>query len=113
MRKIKAGIPPETLVLLINLVVDITEGFLSLRLLLKMFGASAIAPFVRWLYETTEPLITPFAGMFPSPKLTGGLTIEFSSLFAMTFYIFVGYVITEILETLIYLAGRRVIKVED
>jgi hypothetical protein len=108
MRRINAAPSPEILILFVTVVIDIVEGFLGLRLLLKLFGASTDAPFVRWLYETTDPLIAPFSGMFPSPQLTSGLNIEFTSLFAMVFYIFVGYVITEVLHSLIYLASRRI-----
>jgi len=99
--------PPKLIAVLINLVTSLVEGLLGLRIILKLFGASTAAPFVRWVYETTAPLITPFTGMFPSPKLPEGFVIEFSVLFALMVYVFIGYLATELLETLIYYGGQR------
>lgn len=106
MKKV-ARVSPDFLILLTNVIIDITESLLALRLILKLFGASTVAPFVRWVYETTDTLIAPFSGMFPSPKLTAGLTIEFSALFAIIFYIFIAYIITEVIETFASFSSKR------
>ena len=92
--------PAAFLNLLISFILNLVEGLLMLRIILKLFGASMAAPFVTWAYETTQPLLTPFIGMFPSPLLTGGFIIEFSSLFALIVYAFVGYLAVELVETL-------------
>lgn len=76
--------------------------FLALRIILKLFGANTAAPFVNWVYETSEPLISPFRGMFPHPVLTGGFVIEFSTLFALLVYVLIGYAIGELLDFLSY-----------
>src|SRR3989338_9471070 len=94
--------PPQLIALLINIVTNLVEGLLGLRIILKLFGASTVAPFVRWIYETTQPLLAPFIGMFPSPKLSEGFVIEFSALFALIVYAFIGFLATELLDTLIY-----------
>ena len=99
--------PPRLIAILINLITGLIEGLLGLRIILKLFGASMSAPFVRWVYETTQPLLTPFIGMFPSPKLLEVFIIEFSALFALMVYIFIGYLATELLETLIYYDSQR------
>lgn len=78
-----------------NLVFGFAEVILSLRILLKLFAASTQAPFVRWVYATSRPLLQPFSGMFPEPDLAQGAVIEFSSLFALVVYAFVGYVVSE------------------
>jgi uncharacterized protein YggT (Ycf19 family) len=92
--------PVHFLNLLINFILNLIEGLLMLRIILKLFGASTRAPFVTWVYETTQPLLGPFLGMFPSPLLTGGFIIEFSSLFALIVYAFVGYLAVELVNTL-------------
>jgi uncharacterized protein YggT (Ycf19 family) len=97
----------QVLVSLISGIVNVVEFFLSLRIILKLFGASVGAPFVRWVYETTAPLLAPFTGMFPSPELSGGFEIEFSALFALMVYAFTGYLIVEVLENLEYQALQR------
>ena len=97
----KLSIPPQFIVILVNGVTSLIEGVLGLRIILKLFGSSTIAPFVRWIYETTDQLLTPFSGMFPAPKLTGGFVIEFSSLFALIVYSVIGYLAAEIIKSLI------------
>lgn len=101
------GLPPQILIAFINLVANLIEGLLLLRVTLKLFGASTIAPFVFWVYQTTDPLLTPFAGMFPTPSLTGGFVIEFSALFALMIYAFISYAAVELIDTLAYRGRRR------
>ncbi|MCL4364367.1 YggT family protein [Patescibacteria group bacterium] len=83
---------------MLNLLVVFAEGIVGTRILLKMMGASTSAPFVRWVYNTSRPLLSPFEGMFPSQTLRGPLTIEFSAIFALFAYMFLGYVIQEIIS---------------
>ena len=91
---------PRFLIRLINLVTDIVVGLLGLRIVLKILGASTAAPFVAWVYDTTRPLLTPFQGMFPSPELAPRLTLEFSAVFAIVVYSFVGYILSDIVRTM-------------
>jgi uncharacterized protein YggT (Ycf19 family) len=83
------------MIYLINVIIGIAQTIIGLRIILKLFGASAGAPFVRWLYETSQPLLHPFVGMFPSPVLDGNFVIEFSALFALIIYSLVGYFLTQ------------------
>lgn len=80
---------------MLNLLVAFAESAIGLRVLLKLMGASTNAPFVRWVYETSSPLVAPFQGMFPSPTFTGPFTIEFSAIFAVFAYMFLGYILQE------------------
>lgn len=36
----------------INFLFGLTEGLLGLRVILKLFGANAAAPFVNWIYNS-------------------------------------------------------------
>ncbi|HCR80890.1 MAG: hypothetical protein UY13_C0002G0063 [Candidatus Pacebacteria bacterium GW2011_GWB1_47_8] len=102
--------PSEMLVNLVNFIVGLVELFLGLRIVLKLFGARTVAPFVDWVYDTTEPLLSPFAGMFPSPTIEGGFIVEFSALFALMVYAFVGYLLVDVLDAMTYrneLRGRE------
>jgi uncharacterized protein YggT (Ycf19 family) len=92
-------INPQLLALFSGVLVSFVEGVIGLRIILKLMGASTAAPFVRWVYETSKPLLYPFEGMFPSSQVGGiPFTIEFSALFALFIYVFVGYLIQEILQ---------------
>lgn len=92
---------------LINAFFTVVESLILLRIMLKLFGASASAPFVQWMYATTDPLLYPFLGMFPSPILTGGFVIEFSAFFGLVVYALLGYAISEIIATIAYRAELR------
>lgn len=81
-----------------DLIIGIIEFLLSIRILLKLLGASTKAPFVVWVYETTKPLLVPFEGMFPTSNLPIGVVIEMSTLIAVVVYAFIGV----LLETIIF-----------
>ncbi len=91
--------PVRMLAGLVHFVIGLVELLISLRIILKLFGASTSAPFVQWVYETSYPLIAPFHGMFPAPQLSGLFVIEFSAVFALVVYMFVGYFLTEAVAT--------------
>src|SRR5688572_20158357 len=85
---------------LTDTILGIIEFLLSLRLLLKLLGASANAPFVQWVYETTKPLLAPFEGMFPTSTLPVGLVLEISTLFALITYAFIGVLLESAIRQL-------------
>jgi uncharacterized protein YggT (Ycf19 family) len=86
-------------------------GFVSIlllfRIVLRLFGASTAAPFVNWIYDTTESLISPFVGMFPAPTIDGTFVIEFSAIFALLVYVLIAFFIESIIH---WLKGLRVEK---
>lgn len=91
---------------LINVFLLIVETSLSLRFVMKFFGANNSTPFVKWLYNNTEPLLSPFINIFPAPEIQSQFTIEFTSLFAIIIYMIVGYTIMEILD-IIFSSARE------
>ncbi|MCR4279942.1 MAG: YggT family protein [Candidatus Komeilibacteria bacterium] len=88
----------SVLLAVINVIFGVIEILIGLRIILKLFGASTGAGFVQWVYETTQPLLTPFLGMFPSPRLEGGFVLEFSALFALIVYGLLAYLLSEIIR---------------
>ena len=97
------------IITLIEAIFAIAEFFLGLRLLLKFFGANTRAPFVRWVYGTSEPLLEPFRGMFPAPVLEGRFVLEFSTLFALVVYALIAYFLIELIGH-VYRASRDAIR---
>jgi uncharacterized protein YggT (Ycf19 family) len=81
-----------------DLIIGIIEFLLSLRILLKLLGASSSAPFVQWVYETTRPLLAPFEGMFPTSTLPVGFVLEVSTLFALITYAFIGVLLESVIH---------------
>lgn len=79
-------------------VIALVEILLIFRFVLRLLAANPSAGFVSWVYETTRPLLTPFLFAFPTPSISGGFALEFTTLFAIFAYAFIGYVLQEILE---------------
>ncbi len=87
---------------LIEFIFGVVEFFIALRVLLKLLGASPQAPFVAWVYDTSQPLLAPFSGMFPAAPLQGRFVLEFSALFGLVVYAIVAYMISEIVRIVSY-----------
>jgi uncharacterized protein YggT (Ycf19 family) len=81
-------------------VFGLIEIMIVLRIMMKMLGASTVAPFVSWLYETTEPLLAPFSGVFPTPQVSGGFVLEISALVALVVYGLAGFLINTLVTTI-------------
>jgi uncharacterized protein YggT (Ycf19 family) len=102
------------LLLLINTIFGFVEAILGIRFILKLFAASPEAPFIRWLYAISEPLLRPFLGAFPSPVLEQGVVLEFVTLFAIIIYALLRYFLIELIYYITYgtrrahiVSGRR------
>lgn len=91
---------------LLSMVTHIIQTLLGLRIILQLFGASATAPFVQWIYQTTQPLVSPFIGMFPSPEIESGFVIEFSAIFALLAYAILAYLLEELLAAVAFSSTR-------
>ena len=71
------------------------------RFLLKLLGASSASSAVAWVYQTSEPLLQPFALAFPSSTVQRGSVLEYTTLFALFVYAFLGYAAEALLDILI------------
>lgn len=75
---------------LIHLAVGIAEAILALRIVLRLFDANPLTPFVHWIYTTSETLLFPFRGVFPSGVIGRGYVLDFTALFALIIYAIAG-----------------------
>jgi uncharacterized protein YggT (Ycf19 family) len=80
----------------------ILEGLLIIRFLLRFFGANAANGFVNWIYATTQPIVAPFQGIFANPVLSGAFVIEFATLLAILVYGIIAYLVSELIDYLVY-----------
>ena len=83
---------------LLTFVMGVVELLLAVRFILKLLGANPSAEFVSWIYEMTQPLLQPFQFAFPTPSVKGGFVLEFTTLFAIFGFAFIGYILEHILE---------------
>lgn len=79
----------KALVVVVNVVVLITFGILTLGFFLHLAGASPEASFVDWVYRNTNRAMQPFRGMFPVREIDDRSVFDASLLFAAAVYGFV------------------------
>jgi len=83
---------------LINFFAGIVELFLLMRVLFRFFGANPNSSFVHWVYNSSDVLLQPFRGIFPTQTIGRNHVVDFSALFAMVVYaIFTALVISLLL----------------
>ena len=85
---------------LVNIFVGIVLVFLSLRFILKLFGANPQNGFVDWVYDNTGVLLDPFRGIFSNAVIEQNSILEFNTLFAMLIYALFGMLILMIIGLL-------------
>ena len=91
---------------LVSVLIGAIEFFLGVRFLLRLFGANGSAPFVRWIYDMSEPLIAPFSNIFPNARIDG-FVFDFTTLFALFIYVFMGYLVMELIAYINYTTRNR------
>lgn len=84
---------------LINIITGIAITLLSLRFILRLFGASASNNIVRWIYDTSGDILGPFRGIFPT-RTVNGFVFEFSTLLAIVLYGILGMFLIYIIDVL-------------
>jgi YggT family protein len=78
----------------------LAEVLLAARFVFKfLIGASSIQ-IITSIYQLTQPLVQPFAVVFPTPSIKSGSIFEFATVFAFFVLAFVGYVLSQIFKLL-------------
>lgn len=85
---------------LIDVLALLASSLLVVRFLFRLFNASSVAPFVKWVYEFTTSLLEPFQGIFPTPSVVEGSFIDIPALIAAGVYFGAGYLISALLDSL-------------
>lgn len=70
-------------------IVGFIDVLIAIRFVLKLFGAN-LAPFVRFMYDVTWPLVAPFHGIFNTAQ-EGRSILEPESLVAIAIYSLIGW----------------------
>jgi uncharacterized protein YggT (Ycf19 family) len=99
---------------LLWLVAGVVTGLIAIRFVLKLLAANPDNSFARFVFQVTDALVAPFAGLLSSIGVTSGSTVELVSLVAIIVYLLVAWVITSLIRILFASAGgtRRVTTVE-
>lgn len=91
----------------INFIFGLIAVLLGLRFLLKLFSANPSASFVEWIYDMSQPLLNPFQGAFPAPRLEDGIIVEFTTLFALLVYGLIAFILAEVIAQITQASGKR------
>jgi hypothetical protein len=79
-------------------VVGLIDILIAIRFLLKVFGANP-APFVRFMYDLTWPLVAPFHGIFNTDQV-GRSVFEPESIVAALIYALIGWGVVSMIRIL-------------
>lgn len=74
----------------------VLEGFIGLRVVLRMMAANPDNPFANFVYSVTNVFLWPFSGLTATPQ-SGGVVLEISSVIAMIVYLLAAWVFIELL----------------
>ena len=80
---------------------SIVEVLLVVRVALQLFGASAQAMVVEFLYVVTDVINTPFQGIFENIPLRVGGVIDLVAISAMIGYPIIVFLLKELLEAFV------------
>jgi uncharacterized protein YggT (Ycf19 family) len=78
-------------------IVAFIDVLIGIRFVLKLFGANMTAPFVRFMYDVTWPLVAPFHGIFNTTQ-EGRSILEPESLVAIAIYALIGWGIVSLIR---------------
>jgi len=77
---------------LINIVLSVVQIIVGLYIVLKMFGAADV-PFVRFIYNISAPLLSPFVGIFQPITFLDRYMLDLSAVFALIIYSAIGFLL--------------------
>src|SRR5262249_42047778 len=84
---------------ILYVLLDIVEGLLAIRLILRLLVANPGNSFVALMYNITAPLIAPFRSAFAS-TVSQGAVIEWSTVLAMIVYALIVFAIVELVDSI-------------
>jgi len=99
--------------ILTNFVFGAIMILLGLRFLFRLFGANPGAGFTQWLYDTTNALMDPFRGIFPTPTTDGGFVLDLPALVALIIYALVAALLVYLFNLFLIPADEEKTVVEE
>lgn len=79
-------------------ILGVIEILLIFRVTLKMLGADVNSSFTSLVYMVTNPLATPFSGVFGVDVNQQGAVLEWSTFVAMVVYALVAYALVQVMQ---------------
>lgn len=79
-------------------IVGVIDTLIAIRFVLKLFGANP-APFVRFIYDLTWPLVAPFHGIFNTAQVDSSV-FEPESIVAILVYLLLAWGVVSLIRIL-------------
>lgn len=83
---------------LLSLILGVIVVLIGFRILFDLFNVSQSSGIVSWVYNTSEPLIRPFYGIFDGSASAASGGFNFAALIALIVYGVIGGIITSFLS---------------
>lgn len=90
------------IVTVINFAFGIAVLGLFFRFIFRLFGANPTSDFVSFLYDSTNPLLSPFRSIFEPYVLDNKYVLEFSTLIAIAIYLIAAWLLIEFIQYISY-----------
>lgn len=81
---------------IISLIFSIIIAIVALRFVFRLLGANADNGFVSWIYSISQPLVSPFFGIFGQDASVLSGRFEYESLIALIVYGVIGSILSGI-----------------
>ena len=86
--------------------IGLVDSVIAIRFFMRLLGASYEAPFVRFIYGGTVPLVAPFRGIFPEPG-QGTSILEPAAIVAILVYALMAWALIALIKILSAPRGER------
>jgi YggT family protein len=100
--RLQAAKQSTAYVWILNSIVWLTgalEMLLSLRLILRLFGANRENQFAQWINDLSAPFVAPFATLFLNPTAGGGTNVfDINIAIALVAYAFASYLVITLIK---------------
>lgn len=84
----------------INIFLGIISFFLLFRILFLLFSANQATPLVAWVLNVSSFFMTPFAGILPDIRVSGGI-LDMVAVVTLLAYLLLGYLVLSLIQNLV------------
>ncbi len=89
----------ELIIRIVEVIFTIVIFALFIRFVFRLLGANTESSIVQFVYNSTNPLLSPFRTIFTPQVIEPGYIVEFSTLIAIVFYLVTTWIIVAIVRS--------------
>lgn len=81
----------------VYVIFSVAEILIAIRIVLELLAANSAAGFSAFIYGLTDPLVNPFAGVFPTPARNGHV-VDAAALLAIFIYALLEWLVVSVVR---------------